>query len=87
MNFRHEQTDFSKIQHYIGQMALKNVELAQIINASLEKGSSFFLWIYSVLTRIHGVEIFDITDDINEQSDADQSKILKFIQAYINPSE
>lgn len=82
---RHEQTDFSKIQHYIGQMALKNVELAQIINASLEKGSSFFLWIYSVLTRIHGVEIFDITDDINEQSDADQHKILKFIQAYINP--
>ena len=68
-------------------MALKNVELAQIINASLEKGSSFFLWIYSVLTRIHGVEIFDITDDINEQSDADQHKILKFIQAYINPSK
>ena len=67
-------------------MALKNVELAQIINASLEKGSSFFRWIYSVLTRIHGVEIFDIIDDINEQSDADQNKILKFIQAYINPS-
>ena len=67
-------------------MALKSVELAQIINASLEKGWSFFRWIYFVLTRIHGVEIFDIIDDINEQSDADQNKILKFIQAYINPS-
>ena len=83
--FRHSQTDFSKIQHYVGQMAMKNVELTQVINGSLDNGSSFFLWIYSVLTRVNGPDNFEIPEDVNGQSGTDNNKILKFIKSYIDP--
>lgn len=58
--FRHEKTHFGQVRRYVAQLALKNIELAQVVSSSLDKGVAFFQWIFTMINLIHGVENFEI---------------------------
>ena len=59
--FRHEKTHFGQVRRYVAQLALKNIELAQVVSSSLDKGVAFFQWIFTMINLIHGVENFEIS--------------------------
>ena len=67
------------MRRYIAQCALKNVELAQVVNSSIDLGGAFFSWIFTMVTLIHGVENFDVAsvEATQQQWCGDEDKILK----------
>jgi len=85
---RHDRTDFAQVRRYVAQCAIKNVELAHVVNSSIELGGAFFSWIFTMVTLIHGVENFDVAsvEATQQQWCGEEEKILAFIDNFIDPN-
>jgi len=83
LNPFHTEITFSSIGRYVAQLAIKNVELIQLVSDLLVDGVSFAKWLHAQLVKINGENV-ENNSQISEQSASDEQRIINFITRHIH---